>query len=347
MKIKVIFTGGTISSRSVISGISTDKFEIQNRLLINNYLNMSGDKQTELVISQPISILSENMLIEDWNAILDELRNTNFDNFDGIIIAHGTDTLAFTTSMLSIMLSGIKIPVVMVSSNYILTDNRANGNDNFYNAVNFIKGTDYTGVFAIYKNNDGRSIVYLGSRLKQCAYLINEFSSTTGVDFGEMVNGRFIFNNCYANPKLSELKKSDNLYLYSIEKLKPCVMIINPYTGIDYNCFTPTKNIKAILHSLYHGGTAATRKDLKLCSSIVEFAKKCKDEDIDVFVAPLESSMSDNYATTVEMKNNSINVLYDISIESAYAKLVMAYSIEDKKIRQQILTNNIFFEQIK
>lgn len=347
MRIKVIFTGGTISSQCGKNGISTDNSYIQNKILIDNYIASSNDNQTDFVISEPLSVLSENMSVNDWNIILDEFRSTDFDDFDGIIVAHGTDTLAFTASLLSMMLSGIKIPVVMVSSDYILTDNRANGNDNFYNAVNFIKGTNYNGVFAIYRNNDGKSIVYLGSRLKQCTYLTNNFSSTTDVNFGEMINGKFLPEINSLNPKNSEFKKFDKLYLYDIKKLKPCVMIINPYIGIDYNCFIPTKNIKAILHSLYHAGTASTKSDYKYCSSIIEFAKNCKRDNIDLFIAPLQSSVKDNYATTVEMKNNSINIFNDISLESAYAKLVMAYSTEDDNLRKQILTNELFFENVK
>lgn len=347
MKIKVIFTGGTISSSAGKNGVSPKKFDIQNKLLIDNYIKRAKDKETQFDVSQPLGILSENMTIRDWNTILDEFRNTNFEEYDGIIVAHGTDTLAYTTSMLSMMLSGISIPVVMVSSNYILTDSRANGNDNFYNAVKFIQNTDYSGVFTIYRNDEGKSIVYLGSRLKQCTYLTNKFSSTTDINFGEMVNGKFIPYEENINPKINEFVKSKKLYLNYIDKLKPCVMMINPYTGIDYNCFTPTKNIKAVLHSLYHAGTAPTHNISEYCSSVIEFAKACRQKYIDFFIAPFESSIKDNYATTVEMKNNGINILYDISIESAYAKLIMAYSTENENIRQKILSNEIFFEYVK
>ena len=125
------------------------------------------------------------MTIFDWNILLYELRKINFNDYDGIIIAHGTDTLAYTTNMLSIMLSGIDIPVVMVSSNYILSDDRANGNDNFINAVFFISHSKYKGVYAIYRNNKGVNVVYLGSRLKQCEALTNEYSSTKALTLGE------------------------------------------------------------------------------------------------------------------------------------------------------------------
>lgn len=347
MKIKVIFTGGTISSQIGESGIQTDKTDCVQKMLINNYVNKTNDKKTEFEVTQPLNILSENMTVDNWNTILNEFKNTDFNKYDGIIVAHGTDTLGFTTTMLSIMLAGINIPVVMVSSNYVLTDDKANGNDNFYNAVKFIESTDYIGVFAIYRDNDNRSVVYIGSRLNQCAYLTNSYSSTTDIDFGLMQDGKFVL----CNNRINNVSLTDNIsemLLYKIDSLKPCVMIINPYTGIDYNCFIPTDKIKVILHSLYHGGTASTLRACDgSCSSLIDFADRCRELDKSFYIAPLESAVTDNYATTVEMKKHGVSALYDISIECAYSKLIIAYSTDNLELRNYILKTNIFHETVK
>lgn len=344
MKIKVVFTGGTISSQKTDVGVITDTSNGAQRSLIENYKDKNPDNDIDFSVSQPLNILSENMTVEDWNLILAELRNTNFSLYDGIIIAHGTDTLGFTASMLSLMLSGIDIPVVLVSSNYVLSDKRANGNDNFCNAVQFIKNTDYVGVYTVYRDNEGVSRVYLGSRLKQCAFLTNEYSSTTDIDLGIMQNGKFVPEVSDINPEPWETKIRRKPLLYSVETLKPSVMMINPYTGIDYNNFALTDKIKVVLHSLYHGGTAPTSSHNGVCSSVIEFAEKCRKNGIDFYIAPLESAITDNYGTTVEMKKKNIGILYDMSIETAYAKLIIAYSTDDEKLSKEIIENNIFFE---
>ena len=94
MKIKVIFTGGTISSETTGHGICVSSDKSVNKLLINNFYTQTGLSDVEFTISQPINTLSENMTVSDWNVILDELRETDFSEYSGIIIAHGTDTLA-------------------------------------------------------------------------------------------------------------------------------------------------------------------------------------------------------------------------------------------------------------
>jgi len=347
MKIKVIFTGGTISSEISNNTINVDSSNSAQKLLIDNFQINTDYNDIEFDISQPINVLSENMTISDWNAILNDLRNTNFSDYNGIIIAHGTDTLAYTSNMLSIMLVGINIPVVVVSSNYVLTDEKSNGNDNFLNAVIFIKKKIYTGVYVIYRDDDGISKVYLGSRIKQCANITNKFSSTAGINFGEMKYKKFIPIINQNNPTPISIKSKENfenLLLNKIVSINPCVLIITPYTGLDYNNITPTPMIKAVLHGLYHAGTASTIYDNQYSSSILDFQTRCKEKGIDLFIAPLEALISDNYSTTKEMFSKGINALYDISLEMAYAKLILAYSVEDEKIRNILVNGNLFFE---
>lgn len=347
MKIKVIFTGGTISSDNTSEGITVDDKNYVNKQLIQNYNNITSNQQVDFEISQPINVLSENMSFKDINLLLCELKNTRFSDFDGIIITHGTDTLAYTSNFLSILLAGISIPVVLVSSNFILSNENSNGLDNFIGAVNFIKELKYSGVYAVYKNDENKTILYLGSRLTQCSNLTNRFSSTTGIDFGELRDGFFIPLENRINPTekdIAEKITTDEMLLFKINRLLPCVMLINPYTGIDYSNFSPGAEIKAILHTLYHAGTAPVSGENT--NSIISFYKTCEEKEIDFYISPLESQLKENYSTTKQMLNSGIKPMYDISSEMSYAKLVIAYSSEDLILRNRILMDNVFFEKV-
>lgn len=346
MRIKVIFTGGTIGSELCGSNISVNTGGAVQKQLISTFFETTGRTDIQFDVSEPFSILSENMSIQHWNTLLDEFRKTNFSDYDGIILAHGTDTLAYTSNMLSIMLSGIEIPVVLVSSNYVLTDKRANGNDNFLNAVNFISEKKFSGIYAIYKNNSGKSVVYLGSRLKQCSVITNEFSSTHGINFGEMKNNRFYPIECPENPLPTQIISipTQELILNKIPDLKPCVMLIIPYTGIDYNNYSPTSATKAVLHCLYHGGTAPTASAENQCGSIIEFMEKCKRQGIEVYISSLESENSEKYSTTADIISAGANAFYNLSPEMAYSKLITAYSTDDEQLCKRILYDNLFFE---
>ncbi len=343
MKIKVIFTGGTISSEIIGHGICVNSDKRVNKLLINNFYKKTGMADVIFTVSQPLNTLSENMTVSDWNFLLKELRDTDLSQYDGIIIAHGTDTLAYTANMLSIMLAGISIPVVMVSSNYVLSDERANGNDNFINAVIFISQCNYPGVFAVYKNNKNENIVYLGSRLRQCETLTNEYSSTKRIDFGKIENGRFIRNDNSSNPLETDFFKKE-LMLYKINEIKPCVLILKGYTGFDYNSIVPTHNIKAIVHYTYHGGTASSYSDENYCTSYIDFYNKYRNK-IDFYLAPLESQQKNYYSSANSILESGVKPLFDISEEMAYIKLLIAYSTDDAELRRYILDNDIAFEK--
>lgn len=345
MRIKVIFTGGTIgsqSSKNIIDVHSSNRIRYE---LIEGYKELYGDNSVNFDISSPVYVLSENMTINHWNIILDEFRNTDFSKHDGVIITHGTDTLGFSASMLSMMLSGIDIPVVLVSSNYILSDEKANGQSNFNNAVSFIKPASLPGVFAIYRDNAGVSRVYLGSRLKQCENLTDMFRSSGAVDFGTMQNDIFVANIHPSNPTrqmLIDNAKTRSPLLYKIQKLLPCVIMVFPYTGLDYRSVTPTNQTRAVLHILYHASTACDGEEY---NSVAVFCKKMIDKGIDFYATPFKSSGSE-YSSAVALRKSGALPLFDISAESTYAKLIVAYSTNDSQLRHSIVSQQIFFEEI-
>ena len=60
---------------------------------------------------------SSNIQPEEWITIAEAI-NQYADKCDGIVLTHGTDTMAYTASMLSFMLAGIRIPVVLTGAQY-------------------------------------------------------------------------------------------------------------------------------------------------------------------------------------------------------------------------------------
>lgn len=64
----------------------------------------------------------------------------NYNNYDGFVVLHGTDTLAFTASALSFMLENLTKPVIVTGSQKPIFDARTDGVENFLNAL-YIAGT--------------------------------------------------------------------------------------------------------------------------------------------------------------------------------------------------------------
>lgn len=82
-------------------------------------------------------------------AKLVEIINYNYDSFDGFVILHGTDTMAYTASALSFMLENLSKPVILTGSQLPIGTLRTDGKENLITAIEI----------AAAKNPDGTAIV--------------------------------------------------------------------------------------------------------------------------------------------------------------------------------------------
>ncbi len=79
-----------------------------------------------------------------WIRIAKEIYN-NYDNFDGFVVLHGTDTMAYTASALSFMLPGLSKPVVLTGSQLPLGAIRTDGKENLLGAIEIAAARDTEG----------------------------------------------------------------------------------------------------------------------------------------------------------------------------------------------------------
>ena len=77
---------------------------------------------------------SSNMTMDDWIQIAKDIRE-NYHSFDGFVILHGTDTLAYTSSALSFMLENLGKPVIVTGSQIPAFETRSDGRDNLVGAL--------------------------------------------------------------------------------------------------------------------------------------------------------------------------------------------------------------------
>ena len=356
-KILVLFTGGTIGSIKVW----TDKnhYQIMTRgeakkrnynyndsqsLLIDKYNNIHINNNINFEIKEIADVLSENMSIIKWNEITKEIKKINFDQYDGIIITHGTDTLGYFANYLSIILNNIRIPIILVSSNYELTDDKANGLYNFKTACDFIVKYAWPGVYTTYRNtliHENKTRLIYGSRLLQCGTLSNDFESIN-------INGNVplatiddegileIIDKDLHSKIINKEFKSTHSYINEINLINSKVLLIEPFVGIDYTNYN-FENVNAVLHTLYHSGTACT--DLKDFNNIITFADCIKKTGIDIYAGPFYKKSDEIlYATSEDMLEVGIKFIKNCSKEMAYVKLLVAYSLA--------FSNNIQKEQI-
>lgn len=345
-KILLILVGGTICTALNEHGTLSIS-EGAGVKLVENFKNSDSPFKDEVEITptENLFILSENMSIPNWNLILDTYRKyLNTDNFDGVIFAHGTDTLAYSTSLFSLILANTDIPVFFVSSNARLDSERANGNTNFRYAVELIcKGIE-PNVYATYKNiSDGRMYLHLGSRLEQCRNYSEDFFSQGAIDITELSDKTLEgIKEKYPNEEKSPLINTNGDW-----HLENRVLMITPYVGLDYDSFNYSR-FSAVLHGTYHSGTACAQPYENSVLYLMDTSKK-ENPQIDIYLAPSKNK-GEVYDTvriigTHETNNKKINFLYGCTNETAYAKLVLAYSLwEEKNDIEKFINTQINFE---
>ena len=125
--ILLLTTGGTIASLPGGEGLEPQRSEVMER-----ELNMLRTYYT-ITVKDVMCLDSSNIRPEEWQRIAQyifELRQ----GYDGIVVSHGTDTMAYSASAVTFMLPGIDLPVVFTGSQLPLADILSDGPDNLRTA---------------------------------------------------------------------------------------------------------------------------------------------------------------------------------------------------------------------
>jgi L-asparaginase len=364
-KICVLLTGGTICSVPNSNGKNTSDAGKTSLRLIKHYRDKTDSKYRGKVdfdtVSLKTDILSENMTTDVWFEILQTFKKKILPkDYKGVIVLHGTDTLAYTSSFLSMALAGIKIPVIMVSAQLRLgkevevkgskkkrwiPEKKTNGYANFKAAVELIMNGIAPNVYAVYRNEKneqngkhepGELLVHYGSHLLQCPNGSNNFHSRDEMLIKNVRNAKL--------RKCTGFKK-DSCDLLKAFSNRNEVCLVRPYTNIDYSGIN-LKGKKIVIHGTYHSesvcigrtiygksngtGKKKSRDNYRLDEilekdrkySILFLLDECAKKKIPVFLAPCDKEAA-AYGTTANAIKRGAKHLKGITIEAAYAKAVL------------------------
>ncbi|WP_261643603.1 asparaginase [Erwinia mallotivora] len=131
--IYVAYTGGTIGMQRSSHGYVPVSGHLQNQLADMPEFHRPEMPDFTIHEYQPL-IDSSDMTPQDWQSIADDIK-ANYDQYDGFVILHGTDTMAFTASALSFMLENLTKPVIVTGSQIPLEALRSDGQQNLLNAL--------------------------------------------------------------------------------------------------------------------------------------------------------------------------------------------------------------------
>ena len=232
-KILLLTTGGTIASMPGGEGLEPHRSDVMERELeqLRTYY--------DIMVKDVMCLDSSNMRPEEWQTI----AQTIFENragFDGIVISHGTDTMAYTASAVTFMLPDIDLPVVFTGSQLPLADVLSDGPDNLRTAF-AMAASGHSGVFLAFDRK-----VMLGCRaVKVRASGFSAFESVNA-RYAAQVSNRGLVVDQRVLPKQSgapQLKNdiSKNVFLLKLTPgLNPAVfdmLAAMGYRGIVIEAF--------------------------------------------------------------------------------------------------------------
>lgn len=350
-KILIIYTGGTIGS---VRYVCNDGKEVKGQpkdilklypeaeeyfkssnaitLLCSRFYNEFPSYKNNVIFDNKLDmeVLSENMTIDKWNDLLKILRDYDFSQYDGVIITHGTDTLAYTANLLAMVFNNISVPMFLVSSNESLDIKEANGVYNFKAAIDFILNEKVPGVYVSYKNGKDTDVFY-GSRIVQCKQIVDKFESISDLNLPKLgsINetGKFLLSD---RELMQMIKYEKNITLINDENLylNSNILKISPFVGLDYGNFN-IYDCNAIMHTCYHSGTACTVSSRE--NSILNFIRLCDSMNIDFYYGPIYGTQDKAiYETTYAVMKAGAKIISNISEENAYVKLLLGYSKYNK-----------------
>lgn len=302
-RILILTTGGTISSVSSQEGlVPKDAHQILKELL---------EEENTIVDSQCILVLdSSNIQPEEWKIIAGKIYE-NLSKYDGIIVTHGTDTMAYTASMITFMVQNPNIPIVFTGSQLPISHPLTDAVDNLHCAFAMAK-SKIPGVFLAFN----RKIMFASRCVKARTSSFDAFESINLHTLGTVsATGLCIQKNMIhpttKSPKLI-LDINTNVFLLKI----------TPTTNPNIIPLLISSGIEGIVIEAYGaGGISYIRRD---------FIKVIKDaiaSGVPIVVSSqclYERSNFNIYEVGTKVLASGAIEAYDMTSEAAVTKLMYA-----------------------
>ena len=300
-RICLIATGGTIACVPTENGLSPE-------LSAADLVKLVGCESEDVEISctDLFSMDSSNIQPEEWCDIAEAIR-AKVGTCDGIVLTHGTDTMAYTSSMLSFMLMGIPVPVVLTGAQYPAVYPNSDGRRNLKDAVTAASSLP-GGVYICF----GGSVI-LGCRAVK--------TRTTSLNAFESINYPYIATIADGRCVLLHKPKSTMGFSFS-SSIDPRVALIKIYPGMSPQLIDSLRDIDMkgiVVEGFGLGGMHNFRRDH------TESIRRLMAEGIPVVLTSqclYEQSTPDVYEVSRALKDIGILSAHDMTTEAAITKLM-------------------------
>jgi len=311
--ILLIYTGGTIGMIKDSETGSLHNFNFDELLKYIPELNLLDCNISTHSFKKPID--SSNMNPTHWVKIATIIEDS-YDDFDGFVILHGSDTMSYTASALSFMLENLSKPVIFTGSQLPIGDLRTDAKENLITSIqiaslceNGIPVIKEVGLYFEYK-------LYRANRTTKIN--AEHFEAFDSLNYPPLIiSGVNLSVNEQALLALNEGKA-----LQVHKKLENNIVLVKMFPGIDestINHIFSYPKIKGLVIETYGSGNITNEK------WFVNAIKKLIDKGIPIINVTQCSGGSVNmnlYKTNIQYRKLGVISGKDITTESALAKLM-------------------------
>ena len=311
--ILIIYTGGTIGMKTDEKTGALVPFDfsgIYEEFPILRRLNVDIDVHT-----MPKLIDSSNVQPSDWCAIAEVIRD-NYEQYDGFVILHGTDTMSYTASALSFMLENLAKPVVFTGSQIPIGLLRTDGRENLITAIEVAGARDGDKPMVPEVSLLFHSCLYRGNRTRKAsAEELDAFRSPNFPPLAD-VGVKIAYNRANIAPA----KEAEPLRIATM--LSEGVAIIKLFPGIgEYTlrAILSVEGLRGVVLETYGAGNAPT----------AEWFQRLMRETVERGVLVLNVTQCDNgsvemqlYETGLRLQKAGVLSAYDMTTEAAITKLM-------------------------
>lgn len=326
-KVFIIYTGGTIG---MVNDAKTGALIPFNFEQIKENVPELARLNYEIAVHsfEPI-IDSSNMHPDQWK-VLAEIIEKNYEEFDGFVILHGSDTMSFTASALSFMLKNLAKPVVLTGSQLPIGEIRTDAKENLITALEIAATKQY-----------GKAVVP-----EVCIYFDNQlFRGNRSIKYNTEKFEAFRSPNypilAEAGVQLTFFHKdilpvpSKNFYIHT--KFDANIGVLKIYPGItEAVVYAVTRSeVKAIVIETFGSGNTTTAK--WFTDALAEAIKNGK-HIVDISQCQRGSVQLGMYETSSELKKMGVISGFDMTFETAVTKLMylLAADLNTEEIKQQM-----------
>ncbi len=250
-KLLLLYTGGTIGMVQDQKGILVP-FDFNN--ITENVPELSRLDYQVVVISFDPILDSSNMNMDTWIEMASIIEK-NYHDYDGFVILHGSDTMAYTASALSFMLENLAKPVILTGSQLPIGEIRTDAKENLITALEIAAAKDEHGhaivnevcIYFDYK-------LFRGNRAKKTE--ANKFEAFSSPNFPVLAEAgvHINFNSEVLMPR------SEASFIVH-KKLKNPISLLKIFPGISpayVHAVISAEGVKAIILEGFGAGNTCT-----------------------------------------------------------------------------------------